>query len=59
MQVVGYKQDHIKLLLNYTKLLWEEISQSEVTDMESVQALKVKLQQCITLLLKSQEYVTN
>jgi len=27
--------------------------------MDSVQALKVKLQQCATLLLKSQEYVTN
>jgi len=44
MQVVGFRQEHICLLLNYTKLLWEEVQRSVVTDLESVQALKVKLQ---------------
>ena len=57
--VCGFKQSHISLLLNYTKLLWEEVSQSTVTDMDSVQQLKIKLQQCATFLLKSQEYLTN
>ena len=32
------------MLLNYTKLIWEEVQQTTVTDMDSVQALKVKLQ---------------
>lgn len=57
--ICGFKNSHISLLLNYTKLLWEEVSQSTVTDMDSVQALKIKLQQCATFLLKSQEYLTN
>ena len=46
-------------MLNYTKLLWEEVQHSQVTDLDSVHALKAKLQQCATLLLKAQEYVTN
>ena len=46
-------------MLNYTKLLWQEVSQTTVTDMDSAQALKVKLQQCATFLLKAQEYLTN
>ena len=46
-------------MLNYTKLLWQEVSSTTVVDMESAQALKVKLQQCATFLLKAQEYLTN
>jgi len=59
VQSVGFKQEQICLILDYTKLLWEEVQHSIVTDLNSAQELKVKLQQCATLLLKAQELLTN
>ena len=55
IQVCGFKQEHIELLLEFTKLLWEEVVQqaTSLIDMDSVQALKIKLQQCATFLLKA------
>jgi len=47
------------LLLRYAKLLWQEVSSSEIHDVKSVQTVKQKLTQCATYLIKAQDHLTN
>jgi hypothetical protein len=37
---VGFKEQHMILLLRYAKLLWQEICQSEIHDVSSVEKVK-------------------
>jgi hypothetical protein len=41
------------LLLRYAKLLWQEICQSEIHDVSSVEKVKEKLTQCASFLIKA------
>lgn len=47
------------LLLKYTNLLWQEVTMNAFHDLESLNRIKEKLQQCALFLLKAQEYLTN
>jgi len=59
VHAIGFKEQHILLLLKYSKILWQEVVSSTITDADSVQAIKAKLQQCALYLLKAQEYLSN
>ena len=39
----GFKEDHIGLLLEYSKAVLDDVKMQEVTDMESVEQIKTKL----------------
>ena len=44
VRAIGFKEQHILLLLKYAKILWQEVVSSTITDSDSVQAIKAKLQ---------------
>ena len=54
----GFKEQHIVLMLKYSKLLQQVILKVEMKDLDSVKLIKRLLEQTALYLLKAQELLT-
>ena len=59
VQKIGFKQTHIEKLIDYSKILQQEMGKAVNADIRQVEFAKQKLEKNARILLRVQELVTN